>query len=856
MSTRSENSTNEFVGKRVRDRLYVHVDAVEILDDEFKSRITRAEQLVGRVRGRDFNVVKVDVNGPRVSLLSYAAFFDDPFPTLRRSWGVDLRSERTWERSFETIPNPPILHRKELLLSTEHPRYNEYAAITRELEIARLFGRRGIGFRRQWYELLSDAGYQVSGNQLIRTTPSQSNENAQLVERHKTALTRYRLSTPMRALAESGYLDGQKTIFDYGCGKGDDVRILRENSVQASGWDPHFFPQTQKETADVVNLGFVINVIEDPEERAAVLTDAFRLANQLLVVSAMLESRRINNGETLADGVRTTRNTFQKYYSQEELALFIRSALGEEPVALSPGIFYVFKDKAEEQRFLVQRQRSRATVHRLITSISFRSADERQRQWYEQHKQLLDQTWETCLSLGRRPDRAELDKAVQIEALFGSLGRAYRFLEHFHGSEPIQEAWQARRDDFRVYFALLQFERRRAYKYLPEELQRDIRAFFGNYRCAREEGSELLFSAGNVEIIREACQRAADAGMGWMDGDNSFQLHKSVVEELPPVLRVYIGCGLHLYGELSAVDLIKIHIESGKLTLMSFDDFEGTPLPRMLERIKIKLRDQDIEFFQYGGDFAPPYLYEKSRYIRAGFTHYEEQAAFDRKLAAVGVISSTRYGPPPDIFDERLAQLGLRVEGFKLKPSDKLPALNAPCGKYLKFRDFIECGETRKRTGIPNLPKEPETYQALLHLAVQILDPVMDYFGGIKLTYGFCSPELAKEIQAGIAPKLDQHASHELNHRGQPICERLGAAIDFIVPDEDMLEVAQWIAQHAPFDRLYFYGADRPVHVSAGPEEKREVVVIETKLMSDAKPRRIPRVVGCAAFVGNAGDAG
>ena len=67
----------------------------------------------------------------------------------------------------------------------------------------------------------------------------------------------------MQALQRHGYLDGTRTIFDYGCGKGDDIRILRHNGLDASGWDPHFTPDIPKEPADIVNLGFVINVIED-----------------------------------------------------------------------------------------------------------------------------------------------------------------------------------------------------------------------------------------------------------------------------------------------------------------------------------------------------------------------------------------------------------------------------------------------------------------------------------------------------------------------------------------------------------------------------------------------------------------
>jgi hypothetical protein len=50
---------------------------------------------------------------------------------------------------------------------------------------------------------------------------------------------------------------------------------------------------------------------------------------------------------------------------------------------------------------------------------------------------------------------------------------------------------------------------------------------------------------------------------------------------------------------------------------------------------------------------------------------------------------------------------------------------------------------------------------------------VIDYFGMIELTYGFCSPQLAGHIPGRIAPALDQHAAHERNAKGKVVCSRL-----------------------------------------------------------------------------------
>ena len=86
------------------------------------------------------------------------------------------------------------------------------------------------------------------------------------IERHKTALIRSELSKPVKSLLEHGLLKPGKTFFDYGCGHGADVEGLTALGYQATGWDPVLRPHTELHQADIVNLGYVLNVIEDPAD--------------------------------------------------------------------------------------------------------------------------------------------------------------------------------------------------------------------------------------------------------------------------------------------------------------------------------------------------------------------------------------------------------------------------------------------------------------------------------------------------------------------------------------------------------------------------------------------------------------
>lgn len=160
-------------------------------------------------------------------------------------------------------------------------------------------------------------------------------------------------------------------------------------------------------------------------------------------------------------------------------------------------------------------------------------------------------------------------------------------------------------------------------------------------------------------------------------------------------------------------------------------------------------------------------------------------------------------------------------------------------GKYLTLEDFCTCTQTYQKYAdrINPFPENTsETVPALEKLNQFIVDPIIDYFGvdRFKLTYGFCSKTLKTYLEkkdpitglknGRIAPKLDGHMAFERNAKGNYYCQRLGAACDFSIVDLNSRQLVDWIlAQKLPFGSLYFYGEDRPIHVSYGSQGKRSV---------------------------------
>ncbi len=844
------------IGKRVADDLYLHVSAIDdALDGELRAvaRYTR-ERIAS---GNNPNVLKVNARTKTLSWLDYEDFDTTPFPRLLGSWTFTVgRHDTPSYRSYRASLNPPILHRKELLVSPTYPLQHVWSALTEVAESLGLFDdTAAIGFQLNWLKTIEAKGYQLRGyffqpigNDLVSHAATDAASSEITIQRHLTALNRANLSAPVQMLLRHGLLrDGTVSFFDYGCGRGDDIASLRQNGFKAHGWDPHYANDHPRLPADVVNLGFVINVIEDPAERVEALHQAFKLAKRALVFGVMLCPSELA-GVPYQDGVLTTRSTFQKYFTQGEIKAYVEDVLQTDVFMVGPGVGFVFADKLLQQAFESARYRSSGVARRLRGVARTRVAKaarsrsvtrtSRSQQQVQDNKALLDDLWLKSLDLGRFPEKEEVASLPDIEVALGSFNRGIRLLMSCYDMNALEQASKTRIDDLIVYLAVQQFSKRGRYRKLEPRIQRDIKAFFGDYSKAQSIGYRLLLDCANAELLSQACVMAASEGLGWLEEGHSLQLHYSLIERLPSLLRVYVACGLVLWDAISEAQLIKIHISSGKLSLMEFDDFDNSPLPKLRKRVKINLRKLDYSIFDYGSVEHPtPLLYFKSRFLHEEHPGFAEQLAFDDLLTRSGCVGDGNFGPPADDFVHLLASKRLEIQGMRLVRSRALPGIDDMCGRHLSYRSLIECGETQSRLSIENLPKNVDTYNALYELATCILDPLIDYFGGIRLTYGLCSAELGRHIKKRVAHGLDQHAACEVKRSGRFICERLGAACDFIVDDEDMLEVARWIVLNLPFDRLYYYGKDLPLHVSFGPDNSRVAVQMAPNSAGIRMPR-------------------
>lgn len=473
------------------------------------------------------------------------------------------------------------------------------------------------------------------------------------VARHKTAIKRQSFSLPVKCMLRDGLLDSSRTFFDYGCGYGQDVAMLSDMDIPSSGWDPVHRPDGDRKPADVVNLGYVINVIEDPQERQQVIRKAWDLCGTVLTVAAQVEFAAPDKIHAFhGDGILTSRGTFQKYYNQYELRDYLQTVLEADALTAAPGVFYIFKNEESKQQFVANRYHRRLTVpQRRMSEVLF-----------EQNKDILEPFMAALTQYGRIPGPEELAEAQAIEERLGSLARAFRLVQKVTDEEPWKEIAQRRTEDLLVYLALARFRRRPPLAKLPLTVQRDIKAFLGTYSSACEKADEFLFLAGNPKAIDAACQRATIGQLV----ENALTVHESALDSLEPLLRIYEGCARALVGNIEGANLVKLHRFSGKVSYIAYPDFDTDPCPAIQLRVKVSLRSLDFDVFDYSEWPDPPLLFRKDEFLPPEHPRRILFTKLSKQMAKAGVLPSPEARFTRSQWAEHLRLAGYSLRGHRL----------------------------------------------------------------------------------------------------------------------------------------------------------------------------------------------
>ncbi len=471
---------------------------------------------------------------------------------------------------------------------------------------------------------------------------------------HRTAMTRAALSRPLATAVADGLLPPVLSVFDYGCGKGDDVRHLTTLGYQVSGWDPTHRPRGERHPADVVNLGYVLNVIERQSERAEALRSAWRLARGMLVVSARMSwDARDLVGRPMGDGLITRAGTFQKFYDQTELADWITQTIGVQPHAAAPGIFYVFRDEAAAQRFVA----SRVYTYRPRLRVDPQAH-------YEDNEATLSPLFAFMREHARPPRVGELpaEQVAAIQEALGSVGRAQRLIRHVTDDTYWEEVTIQRRAELLTYVALSRFGRRPRLGQLDRTLATDVRVLFQTYQEACRQADRLLMACGDQAMLYVNA-RSSKIGK---QTPSSLYVHRSAMAEIPPVLQVYEGCARVLAGTVDAANLIKLSVTEPQVSYLAYPEFDREAHPTLRSAVTVNLRRLSVDWRDYSGSENPPLLHRKEEFL----------GALDPRRALFGRLTRSEmraglYDHPERIGTQRgwqtiLDSAGVRLRGHRL----------------------------------------------------------------------------------------------------------------------------------------------------------------------------------------------
>lgn len=113
-------------------------------------------------------LIKFHTTKPKISYLVYPDFNSAPHPALQTSMQIDLRDLHVTYRDYDTVDNPPILHRKETFIAPDYPLYAKFAKLTQQEEAWGLLDNsNSIGTRKQWQRRLEEICAELRGHRVI-----------------------------------------------------------------------------------------------------------------------------------------------------------------------------------------------------------------------------------------------------------------------------------------------------------------------------------------------------------------------------------------------------------------------------------------------------------------------------------------------------------------------------------------------------------------------------------------------------------------------------------------------------------------------------------------------------------------
>ena len=162
----------------------------------------------------------------------------------------------------------------------------------------------------------------------------------------------------------------------------------------------------------------------------------------------------------------------------------------------------------------------------------------------------------------------------------------------------------------------------------------------------------------------EACRRSS---LGKLL-PNALYVHRSALDRLEPLLRVYEGCAHAHLGEMKGANLIKLHRFSGKVSYLFYPTFDTQEHPALLRGIKVSLCSLQLDCYDYSSTANPPILHRKEAFVAEDYLGREMFSVLTREEEERGLLTDTARIGTRERWENRLREVGMRIQGHHVVP--------------------------------------------------------------------------------------------------------------------------------------------------------------------------------------------
>ena len=156
-----------------------------------------------------------------------------------------------------------------------------------------------------------------------------------------------------------------------------------------------------------------------------------------------------------------------------------------------------------------------------------------------------------------------------------------------------------------------------------------------------------------------------DAGVGKLLPD-ALYVHYTAVEQLPPVLLVYEGCGRQLAGAVEGLTLVKFFRRRARVSYLAYDGFDRVAHPILQSAVVADLKRLDLHFHDYTRSSNPPVLHRKKLFVADDYPARQRFVRLTAREERLGLLRDSRTIGTRNGWLAVLSSSGVSIHGHRI----------------------------------------------------------------------------------------------------------------------------------------------------------------------------------------------